>query len=1336
MQSQLTRAESSATAALRNIYTESQKVSRALQAAASQRLQFKGYDTKSFDSLTKAIERFKSLQVAAVAVNEPLSAAARTIERLSASVQGSFDPALKSAQKSAEYLSAALNRGGIVGEKSFDRIQKRAIAAAEAADRLAEASQLASSGPRGTELAFVDPRARDALARSAAARQAAANAPALVLEFGNIGEQVKRLVEVDSLIENVRAELESAIILKVDTVPTQAKLNDLISQSERLSRTLSEAVDGTAAKATAADAARRAQAASRFLQVNQSESTLLSNQDAASTVDPTGRTIQQRLQDISALRAREELKSLRDAMIAIGKTDAPSKPIDALEQNLREAQVEVAKLDGAMRAAGERNVANIKSFVSRNAGSEDAARLAARRAGELRDEARTANADSRRSPSDFAPPLPPGFGGRSDAGLGGSLDDPLRKIDQLRQKIVATRSAIESLPEPLQAQFIPALQQSENQLRALAAAGDASGENFKSAASSADSLSTSVGKVGAQANAVRALSDRFSDFNDALKTRAIASFTAELTVMENTVVGISQKMRGPALAAMRAYSVAVDDALNSGNIEDPAIQRTLAKLRAEFIAAAKQAGVSGPQLAASLKRAGDVGRGGFDRFSLALNQAAFAIDDFFSATGGLEFKLRAVSNNITQLAFILGGTTGLFVGLAAVIGGQLAVALTKWANGGKTSEDRTKSLNDALARQKGLVEELAQAFRTLGDSLTRDAFSPAAREANEFRKELNEIIKKQKELREARVADADPTVQLERANQNAINRRLESEENPGRRVALQRQLEESRVREREAARAANAGNATRDDVRRSLERAQANVGVAQLPAASDAGSAARREIEAARIRRQAAADAERAAAGTEAQQRAAIEAEIRRLTPIAANGDAVGFGSSAAASNAIAELNQVLAKLDANGIARANNALVVSILEGAKNVSDALAQAQRSIANADFGPSRIATQADAVARQLQSLAEQLETATDEKAIQALKAQQEALLKVSLTLRSAASSVEQFAATIDRIAGQLSDTVLQEAEGRANQARREVNAARGAVDAGVENVPEFNRPRAAADQRGRLDEAKADRRRAEADVQRAREGQQELERRRRTAVRQFEVRAEAGLLGQEAEGLVGQRNQAQAVLDNEKATVAEQQQATETLASASARLDQLFQESALGTALAEFADGLDAAAQAAGEFDRQMRDRRASADRGRALTLTPGERAAEELNQQIADIREYADREVKRLGILRGGAVQEVRDRRDEAIARAEQDMMRQVAPTIAGMADSVRNAVLTGPSRAALNASDVTTTQGQQELNRLLRGDDPARDADMVTLQRETNELLRLIERKDNPVAQ
>jgi hypothetical protein len=224
------------------------------------------------------------------------------------------------------------------------------------------------------------------------------------------------------------------------------------------------------------------------------------------------------------------------------------------------------------------------------------------------------------------------------------------------------------------------------------------------------------------------------------------------------------------------------------------------------------------------------------------------------------------------------------------------------------------------------------------------------------------------------------------------------------------------------------------------------------------------------------------------------------------------------------------------------------------------------------------------------------------------------------------------------------------------------------------------------------------------------------------------------LGQEAQGLIRQRDQAQAVLDSGTASIQEQRQAADTLAGVNAQLEQLFQNSALGMALAEFADGLDAASQAAVELDRQIRDQRALSERGRDLTLTPGERAAEELNQQIAAIRQYASDAAEESSGLPED-VAKIRNRMNEAIGRAEEDMMRQVAPTIMGMADAVQNAVLQGPSRAALNASDVTTSQGQQELNRLLRGDDPARDVDMVALQRETNEILRSIERKDNPVA-
>jgi hypothetical protein len=151
-----------------------------------------------------------------------------------------------------------------------------------------------------------------------------------------------------------------------------------------------------------------------------------------------------------------------------------------------------------------------------------------------------------------------------------------------------------------------------------------------------------------------------------------------------------------------------------------------------------------------------------------------------------------------------------------------------------------------------------------------------------------------------------------------------------------------------------------------------------------------------------------------------------------------------------------------------------------------------------------------------------------------------------------------------------------------------------------------------------------------------------------------------------------------------------------------------------------------------EAQRELQ-RQESAERGRRYSMTPAQRAGEELDQQIADIREYFSQAAENSTGLPED-VAKIRNRMNEAIARAEEDFMRQIAPTIMGMQDARQNAILQGPSRAALNASDVTTMQGQQELNRLLRGDDPNKNVDLVTLQREANALLKRMAEKENPV--
>jgi hypothetical protein len=155
---------------------------------------------------------------------------------------------------------------------------------------------------------------------------------------------------------------------------------------------------------------------------------------------------------------------------------------------------------------------------------------------------------------------------------------------------------------------------------------------------------------------------------------------------------------------------------------------------------------------------------------------------------------------------------------------------------------------------------------------------------------------------------------------------------------------------------------------------------------------------------------------------------------------------------------------------------------------------------------------------------------------------------------------------------------------------------------------------------------------------------------------------------------------------------------------------------------------------------RRRDPEGDAVRGLDLFDTPAQRAAREAEQGILDIAAAFDEQIRGLLDANGGLPNadilaqsdELRRQRDQAAAQFAEQQQRAAAPAIFNLADSVENAILQGPSRAALNASDISTQEGARELNRLLRGEDPARDnANLQELQRqsqileENNRILR-----------
>jgi hypothetical protein len=128
-----------------------------------------------------------------------------------------------------------------------------------------------------------------------------------------------------------------------------------------------------------------------------------------------------------------------------------------------------------------------------------------------------------------------------------------------------------------------------------------------------------------------------------------------------------------------------------------------------------------------------------------------------------------------------------------------------------------------------------------------------------------------------------------------------------------------------------------------------------------------------------------------------------------------------------------------------------------------------------------------------------------------------------------------------------------------------------------------------------------------------------------------------------------------------------------------------------------------------QYTRNQRDR---ARRGRDLGMTDRERFRRDFEEGAgADINARAA-EMRRAG-----------EDPTKFLRQALRNQMEQVAPMLKGFQDERQTAALQGPSRAALNVSDVSTSQGASELTRLLRGEDSAKDVNLAELQKQTGYL-------------
>jgi hypothetical protein len=1363
MQSSLSRAQSSSVSSLRGIYTETQKLERALKAAASQRLRFSGFEGNSIEQASAQLQRLYS---ATELINKPLVEARKSFDGLSSDVQAAFLPALVKAQAQVELLNRAIASGQSPSERSFEAVRSRVASTTAAIERLADAQERVRGLSTGTELRFQNPGFVAELERAARIQAELSRVPPADIQRSGFSQLVAKQRQAAEEVLRLQASIERA------SLQPGADTNGLVAQ-QRLALAAVRATNDEVARQTALiQATNRLQPADsasltrgieqEFLSLqaqiqrlpegirtgllpalevararvsslaggftatsDQIESvssvvqqTAASLARAQSAAGAFGTTFDQIFVGASTQRAQAELQVLQGVLSQIS-TEAAGPARDAFEtfrtrllQAAADGTIGLQRVQDELAQLREQAVAAVSAVSSVPAASLTS-QLASATQGPL------SPAENRLQPADSA-----------------------ALTRGIEQEFLSLQAQIQRLPEGIRTGLLPALDATRARVASLAGGFAATGEQIESVSGEVQRTAADLARAQSAASAFG------TAFNEIFVRASTRQAQAELQVLERILAQVGAAAAGPARTAFEAFRTRLLQAAADGTIALQRVQNELRDLRTEAIAAVGAvSGLSRASIETRVARAGDIARGASSNVGLAVQQLTFAVDDFFSVTGGLDQRIRAVGNNISQLGFILGGTRGLIFGVAFSIGAQLIAALIKWYSTGASTESQVQSLNDSLSKEKRLVDELASAFDNLADAIGSIKIDKQNEAFRRQQAELEKIRKKQQEVQDERVVSQDESVQRERALQVDLDRRLRESSNPAERLSLARKLSDSQERQRQAEEMALArvpGVGIAEDI----ARGQLNIARERIMAPPLFGDpvgegsfgderARQKELDQAEADSRSTLDritADIEAAGDAAQQSAAgmraIEEELARL--MRERDDNRSFFGTDSAASARDEQIQLLERrrreLERQQSGLPRDQIILSAVGSASTASQSLQEAFDLITEAAGSGGSIITNAllklqtelaDATKRikAAQALQGEAGVSAAEKARSQVKAISD---KIAAEL-SAAESVAAFARAVDRASTSLVNMVVQESRQVADQARRDANAAKARAELGMTTQSDAQFRERQAD-RARVfaqnDEIASVRLRAEGEDARL----------------NFEQRARLGQLDRAAQQDVLARDDAAAMLQRARAA-----------GDAEAELNALYQFNRAQAFLeASFQSSPEAQRlrERANEFDQQAaarREREQSIERGRELALSPAARAASELGQGLRDLRAAAEEEANPFNI--GGPGPQIL--LPQQRAKLEQDQANLIraaiansAPAISAMAESVMNAVVQGPSRAALEAVDVNTQEGSRELNRLLRGDDSAKNADFAELQRQSkllNEILEEAKKQNAP---
>lgn len=1340
-------------------------------------------------------------------LGRPLTEVKNRIEGLSNSIQTELYPELEAIQRGFRRVYRAIDEGSTTFNRSsgaIDNLRQRLIGLSRATAALSDLNSLTRQlSANNSGASFFTPRAQEALQRSLALRGQAQQLPARFREgaFADLAVQAEENAE---RIERAAARVARAQLRVItegenpDTLTErgrrQAELDALTRQQRGINLGFErEIASAQIQQIVAPDAPRQADRLIERVRSLATELRAIDGNRFSGLIASTAAIVDQfNRGETSANRARAAVDRLSQSLEAAGRVQAGrqigadlQEQADRLlftDRQRRQRDIQSA-FDTATanvpagdprrrRAELERDVTLrrdqlVSEIIPRTQGLADQARQtgdqqAVRDAGEILSLNRQINAELTRS---------------LNLTQNNNYDEAEKSLTRVNALIQRQQDLEEGVAKSVDISNA-ARRQTQLFLEQSGGLGEQLSQGARDAASDIS--------VGRQFR---------GGIRDGAARIAIAN---EISRIESSVADLQRQ-----IATVAASDLGADEKIAELNRLDNEVRESTSGL-AEFIAAqaaaaaAAEGGVapySAAQIRAAMEKsknnAGSIGIGGGAAAQLAFQQGLFAIDDFVSSTGGVEYKLRAIGNNVTQLGLLLGqsgiipwltATKGLFISLGVVLAGQAAIAIYKWSQGAATTEDQIKSLNDALARQKNLVEQLAQAFESIGDSIARKGFSSGGQTAREFSKELDKLAKKQRELRESRVSDLDPAVQEERGRQSALNRRLEAATDGGQRVAILREIEDSRRREREAARAAaSRPAASQDDIRRGvLDSIRAN----EFLVGGRLTAESRRQAEA---RQAAAAGAIDAAGGDPVALARILEQRISERQGIAERDITAGSLFSGEATEIIraredvVNLGRLLESLRLPANAKIDES-IRTLFRAAEAASTGLQIAQQQAEEAfragipaavglqstlDALAGQISGSLDAIAKAQKDFAEGRITNEDRSEIvsreserlrRSRAARDRALDRAAEMDRSRVIDPQRlFDARRNRAEANLSESGLE--TGATARRIRELEARRREVESRLQREGGLANPFAARRASRELEVINREmaaieattmalKRFTEAIARAEQEARSNLEAARQ---REEDVRRQSLAPGvgdavatpadrRQAERDLEEQRRANQQVDDEasRARIRLEREAKDPnnpLAATFKRLREIEEAAKAGQltpAMIEerrrLQQQVDAAVQEdpnvvrARDNSTRVAERQAAEQRGRELARTDAERARRAAARQAADIQAAYS-----LDLGPGPRVFDIAGR-NAALNRLAEDQLKQVAPTLAGFREERINAALQGPSRAALNVTDAATMEGQRELNRLLRGDDSAKDVNLVELQKQSELLQGVID--------